>query len=210
MFGGTVNIKHALITGCADDQFDWTFGWTGMAQFVVMQMWADDGDNGIEADNNENNHDIAPISDPTLANFTILAADGDPDIGTLYRRGTGVLFNNSLIQGTFAESTLAINDAATFTRVGINYTQINNTAGTNYDSPETEALFLAGTGNSVAEVTWNGNPFSTTSPDFRPAATITGTADMTALNPFFDAAAYKGAMDATTDWTDGWTTDAVN
>jgi len=210
MFGGTVNLKHVLVTGCADDQFDWTFGWTGMAQFVVMQLWADDADNGIEADNNENNHDATPVSDPLLANVTIVAAEGDADVGSQFRRGTGVLFANSLIQGAFAESAVMINDAATFPRVEIDYTLVDNTTGASFDTPETEAVFLAGTGNAEEAVVWNGDPLSATAPDFRPAATITGAQDMTAINPFFDAAAYKGAMDDTTDWTAGWTTHTLN
>ncbi len=38
MFGGTVNIKHALVTGARDDSFDWTDGWTGKGQFWIAQQ----------------------------------------------------------------------------------------------------------------------------------------------------------------------------
>jgi len=210
MFGGTVNLKHALVTGCVDDQFDWTFGWTGMAQYVVMQMWSTAGDNGIEADNNENNHDIVPRSDPKLANFTIVAPGGDPVNGPKFRRGTGVLFCNSLVQGTYSGAALAIDNPSTFLHASINHTQVHNTTGVNFNTAETETLFNAGTGNAAAAVTWKGDPLSQTAPDFRPAATITGAQDMSLVNPFFDAALYKGAMDGTTDWTVGWTTHAVN
>ena len=34
-FGGTVNVKHAVLTGIADDSLDWTYGWTGKAQVRI-------------------------------------------------------------------------------------------------------------------------------------------------------------------------------
>ncbi len=41
-FGGTVNVKHVLVTGCADDQVDWTDGWQGKGQFIAIQQDGDD------------------------------------------------------------------------------------------------------------------------------------------------------------------------
>ena len=42
-FGGTANIKHAVVTQVGDDSFDWTDGWVGNAQFVVLQSSAGRG-----------------------------------------------------------------------------------------------------------------------------------------------------------------------
>ena len=75
-FGGTADIKHAIASNAADDSFDWTFGWTGRAQFVAIHQRGDDADNGIEADNNEFNNNALPRSNPQLYNFTMC---GDPD-----------------------------------------------------------------------------------------------------------------------------------
>jgi hypothetical protein len=50
----------------ADDMFDWTDGWTGKGQFWVGQQYPDDCDNGIEADNNAENNDALPRSNPTI------------------------------------------------------------------------------------------------------------------------------------------------
>ena len=63
-FGGTADIKHAVASNAADDSFDWTFGWTGRAQFVAVTQRGDDADNGIEADNNEFNNDAAAALEP--------------------------------------------------------------------------------------------------------------------------------------------------
>lgn len=49
MFGGTVDLKHIIVTACGDDSIDWTFGWTGRIQYAVAQQRGDDADRGIEA-----------------------------------------------------------------------------------------------------------------------------------------------------------------
>ena len=57
MFGGTVDLKYALVTGARDDSFDWTDGWTGKGQFWVAQHYGDDADNGFENDNSSKNNE---------------------------------------------------------------------------------------------------------------------------------------------------------
>ncbi len=71
-FGGTAQVKHVLVTGVGDDMLDWTDGWQGKAQFVVLQQFADAGDNGIEADNNGDDNEASPRSNPTLSHITII------------------------------------------------------------------------------------------------------------------------------------------
>ena len=74
-FGGTADIKYAVASNAADDSFDWTFGWTGRAQFIAIHQRSDDADWGIEADNNEFNNNLLPRSNPQIYNMTIC---GDP------------------------------------------------------------------------------------------------------------------------------------
>mgnify|MGYP001062252843 CR=1 FL=1 len=53
-FGGTVNVKHLVLTQNEDDGFDTDNGWQGKAQFVVIQHVAPrgtDASNGYESDN---------------------------------------------------------------------------------------------------------------------------------------------------------------
>ena len=106
-FGGTVNVKNLLLTGNDDDQFDFSFGWNGDAQFVISQ--ADQGDltaldsKGIEADNAESPvpFNSTPRTSPRLFNFTIvgnLAATQD-DGAIQLRRGNGAKIANFLVVG---------------------------------------------------------------------------------------------------------------
>ncbi len=60
-FGGTAEAKHIVCSGVADDNLDWTFGWTGKVQFLVAQQHDDAGERGVEADNNEDNNALAPL-----------------------------------------------------------------------------------------------------------------------------------------------------
>ena len=78
-FGGTADIKYAVASNAADDSFDWTFGWSGRAQFIVVHQRGDDADNGIEADNNEFNNNLLPRSNPQIYNITMC---GDPATAT--------------------------------------------------------------------------------------------------------------------------------
>ena len=75
-FGGTVEVKHTICHLIADDSYDWTDGWTGKGQFMIAHQSGDDADQGIEADNNGDNNNLLPRSNPTLFNLTLI---GDPD-----------------------------------------------------------------------------------------------------------------------------------
>ncbi|MCB1730552.1 MAG: hypothetical protein KDI21_08755 [Halieaceae bacterium] len=98
MFGGTVNLRHVVLSGNADDSMDWTDGWTGDAQYVYIEQAADAGDNGIEADNREGDENALPRSNPTIANMTI--AGNAAERGILLRRGTGADIYNSVLSGS--------------------------------------------------------------------------------------------------------------
>ena len=103
-FGGTSDIKYAVASNAADDSFDWTFGWSGRAQFIAITQRGDDADNGIEADNNEFNNNLLPRSNPQIYNITLC---GDPDTAegnesvraANLRRGTAFTIRNFLITG---------------------------------------------------------------------------------------------------------------
>jgi hypothetical protein len=116
-FGSTQFVDHIVLTGAADDSFDWGQGWTGGAQFVVVKQAEDDGERGIEADNDGDSNDATPISRPTLANFTMLgtsSSDQKTTQGILLRVGTGAEIWNFTITGF--ERCFDIDDEATFSR----------------------------------------------------------------------------------------------
>ena len=232
-FGGAVNVRHLLITGCLDDSLDWTSGWTGRAQFVVLQQWAGGADNGVEADNLEANNDATPRSHPKISNMTIVGpsdAGALSDIGLQLRRGTAANILNSIVVG-MNEYALDIDDPATFnnayTDAPGSYTVLSgeltlentilfdNQLGNFRDDagdPQTDTVFNTQQANANLLV----DPQLTRAqdvadPDFRPQAgspALTGTW-IDPADAFFLPVSYVGAMDGTTDWSDGWTTAAA-
>ena len=118
MFGGTVQFKHVLLTGCADDSMDWTEGWQGKAQFVAAVQYGAAADHGIEADNWEQDNDAEPRAHSRIFNCTFIGS-GDTgasgDDGLKLRRGTGGDFQNWIVYG-FRETGLDIDDESTFTQ----------------------------------------------------------------------------------------------
>jgi len=116
-FGGTVNVKHVVLTGNKDDSIDWVHGWTGSAQYVIVDQFSDAGNNGIEADNFDERQDAGPRSNPTLANITLIGSDkaegAKGGSGVLLRFGTGASIYNTYVTG-FSKSCLDIDNLETF------------------------------------------------------------------------------------------------
>ncbi len=130
-FGGTAEVSHMLLTGCGDDGFDWTQGWSGEAKFVVIEQ-ADDieTDRGIEADNYGDNNDAEPRANPTLSNFTIIgSSENSGDVlGVMLREGTAGTLRNFII--TNFDNCLDVDHDATWTQVedgklDIDYTMVD-------------------------------------------------------------------------------------
>jgi hypothetical protein len=109
-FGGTVDVKHLVITGVDDDGLDWVSGWTGSAQDILV-IGSGVGDNGFEGDSNSSNNNIQPRSNPLISNFTLIGGPSE-DLGMQIRVGTGGLFVNGIVTG-WEDGCLDIDDAAT-------------------------------------------------------------------------------------------------
>ncbi|MDY6973117.1 MAG: T9SS C-terminal target domain-containing protein [Thermodesulfobacteriota bacterium] len=228
MFGGTVNAKYVLCTSIADDSFDWTFGWTGKAQFWVAQQSGDDADQGIEADNLEEDHNATPRSAPTIYNMTLI---GDPDTnegdesdkGMLLRRGTGCIIRNAIVVG-FKEEGLDIDDQATYQQaqtgglVVDNSIFWNNNPNFSDSSDDTAPPFtveqFANTIMTDVQVTdpMLGAPYDLSSPDFRPSSgspAVRGAVSVAIppIDGFFESVDFIGGVDPDNDWTrQAWTT----
>lgn len=118
MFGGTVDLREVLVTQPGDDGLDWDMGWTGRAQFVIVQEPTDAGDNGIEADNYEEAMDALPRSSPVLSNVTLIGAGPveTAQRGYLLRHGTAGELLNFLVWGYNLEAA-DLRDAETIQQV---------------------------------------------------------------------------------------------
>ncbi|MEW6130176.1 MAG: hypothetical protein AB1757_24280 [Acidobacteriota bacterium] len=222
-FGGTANAKHLVATGADDDNFDWTFGWTGKVQFGVVQQRSDTGDTGIEADNNENGFDFLPRAAPKFANITLVgspATGPGSRHGMVIRRGTAGDLRNFIVTG-FKNVGLEVRDAATFTQLNNGALSFNGFIfNFNGNALATPANFAGQTADMLNAMAQDHkivqldpqlrDPFNLTAPDFRPLPTspalnAANVAAGFANDPFFTTANYVGAFDATTDWTAGWT-----
>lgn len=188
-FGGTVNAKFVVLTGNADDSLDWTDGWQGSIQYLLIDQAADSGDNGIEADNRENDENAEPRSLPRIANMTIT---GNPDERAIrLRRGTGLELYNSLVQNS-ANCLRVQGESLNQLGTGIQFDGVSLNCDTVNEGDDVAAIQSFLDSSNVAE---NG-PVA--------AADLSG-------DSFFDATVFVGAVeDEANDWTAGWTVGMPN
>src|SRR5690606_1622025 len=101
-FGGTVDARYLVAinknpTEVADDIFDWTEGWNGTGEYWYG-LKSNDGNRGIEADNNSSNHNATPTSNPTIRHLTLIGNNGGPENqGVKMRVGTNGNFDNIVL-----------------------------------------------------------------------------------------------------------------
>lgn len=212
-FGGTANVKHVLITGAADDNVDWTDGWQGNAQFIVVQQYEDAGDNGIEADNNAEDNTARPMSNPTLSNLTLIGSPGSDqsDIGILIREGSGAEIANAIVTG-WGDACLDVDHDATFANIGAGDLTIHHSVfncDTLYGTEDGDSVDLAtfveqdNVGNEVDSGAVE-QPYDSEGPDFRPAGAGMSEGDVPAAS-FFEEVSFRGGVDPLNDWTRNWT-----
>jgi len=210
-FGGTVDAKYVVVSCVGDDGIDWDQGWQGRIQHALVVQCSDAGNNGIEADGNEANHEATPISNPVLSNLTFIGNPSIPvdNFGILLRRGTAGTISNAVVTG-FNKGCLSLRNAATLAHFDSGTASINRTildCQTAFEDDDEPARFNAGTGNTVGAAGLRSTTYAESNPDFRP--TSGGAAASGGQAPsgtFFDATTYRGAFDpAAEPWTDGWT-----
>ena len=128
-FGGAMDQKHLIGIDGTDDGYDWQMGTRNRAQFIILRpspffapSGTQNGDKGIEADDNEFNFNEVQCSgrsNSTLANFTIIgdkrvgANFPGPTSGVNFRRGTAGTMLNSIIYN-MKTAALKVDDDATW------------------------------------------------------------------------------------------------
>jgi len=214
-FGGTVDLKYALVTGASDDSFDYSTGWQGRGQFWIAQQDPFDADNGWEIDGNEEDFDATPFTDPLIYNVTLIGkgatgAAGESTRGVLFRRGTAGSVYNMIIMGF--EVGIDIDNAETVGRVTLQNSILFDN-GTTFEGDD-DSIDESGIVQTVA---WNNvidtdpgltDPYNLSAPDFRP---VGGSAAQSGFasppnDGFFTDVDFIGGMGPDDDWTAGWIT----
>ena len=220
-FGGTVDLKYALVTNASDDSFDYSTGWQGRGQFWIVQQNPDDADNGFEVDGNEDNFEATPLTQPTIYNVTLVgggaeATDGAD--GLRLRRGTAGLIANTVAIG-FRDDGLDVDNVETFTQ-GLEIRNSILSGNTdNFESGDesghtSEGFFMTEAWmNRVVDNAMLADPFNRDAPDFTPVAgspLLEGAAtpptdDFFTITDYIGAAAPDGEK-----WWLGWTSFVTN
>ncbi len=233
IFGGSVDLRHILITGAADDSLDWDMGWSGRVQFLQVQQYPSIGDNAFEADNDEFNHNAGPVSEPTFYNVTLQSMQSSErhQRAMTLRRGTGGHFYNMVIDG-FSGEAIDIKDPSTVARIdqgllsfgGLLISDIGS-GGRAYFADEAgeqnddggfdEAAYFAKTAELGNSPQFVQRLQSEADHDYRLAASspARNKAQAGPQGEFWDEAAnYRGAFrpGVAAMWTDGWTSYPVN
>ncbi len=232
IFGGTVDVRHLVITQPDDDGLDWDLGWSGRAQFIIIQQKAGLGDKGFEADNNNSNNDALPRSSPEIWNVTMIGGDSPmakKQGGLHLRRGTAARISNSIIAyfnqfpvdvdgassvgqwnsgGLSLAHTYLLKAAAgplwmaDFDKAGNPLAENDCVAGVCLDE---QAALTAETTNQLDTDPMLGDAKNLTAPNWKPAngsPVLTGCGTPGA--GLDPTATFCGAIGAT-DWTAGWT-----
>lgn len=172
-FGGTVDARYLIVNNASsdvgDDLFDWTEGWTGTGEYWYGKR-TNDGNRGIEADNNSNNHLATPISSPTLRHLTLIGnGEGGAEPQAIKLRvGTKAKFDDLVLANWKVGFDVQHDESISYVSNGeIKATNVRfenvgtklvgkNTAGEtkNIDAMITENTVATGAGNGVNVPNW--------------------------------------------------------
>lgn len=214
LFGGTVDLDHIVLSANSDDSLDWDLGWTGSIQFLVVHQATNDGDKGFESDNNGDDEDATPRSNPTIYNATMI---GNPTkTGMLLREGTRATLRNFLVQDFAVAVDLAAvtNDLGTEWPANLSIEQscfhnngeIGDADATDDDGNfnENDAITDAAR-NNVSNVNPMLGSINIEGPNYVPASTSLG-GKATPPTGMDATATYCGAFaPGGANWTSGWT-----
>lgn len=218
-FGGTAQAEYVLITDANDDSLDWTFGWQGKLQHFVAIQRSLENDHGIEADNDEDDFDAEPRSDPTIYNATFVGngpiQGASEENGWLFRRGTWVTMRNFILVN-FADEAIEIADQPSIDALGVN-TFIEHGVIFNNGGVATPAEALAYV-NGAPGISFQNprlpDPNSLIQPDVapEPGSPARSGAATPPNDGFFDTSVfYRGGVNPTDPWIyEGWTTFSDN
>jgi len=218
VFGGTVNLRHLVVSGCGDDAFDYDLGWSGNGQFWLCVQSNYLGEHIVEAGGGVNPVNGLPFSLPQIFNATFI---GNGATGTGYcvsfKDNAGGVIANSLfvnnLNGISLEATdllhdsyyqwktgnLAVANNLFFQVAGSTAASIFEMAGIYSETERSEwADSFPAAGNTIADphVDWAAGKYL-------PAEKIKGNL-RSFPSTWFQQVDFKGAF-GDSNWMEGWT-----
>lgn len=133
LFGGTVNIKNAVLTGEDDDSFDTDLGWRGAAQYMLVVQRTSGGDRGFEWSAHESavtppfdgTGSVVYRSQPRVSNATVVMRSNVNSPAILENLGTqGFIWNSVFHRAANSGACLDIDTAYTLLGGGQTYQSV--------------------------------------------------------------------------------------
>jgi len=218
IFGGTVNLKHIVVSGCGDDAFDYDLGWTGKGQFWLAVQAENLGDQIIEAGGGTDPIIGTPNSLPNIFNVTLVGNGNNGDGGCVkfFNYAGGILANSVIVDdnhGILLEVTDAQHDSYVQWLQGKLAVKNNVFYDVAASTPAT-VFMLMGFNTAIQQNLW-ANSFVTLKNEFAnpnmdrkngdyiPDPKIQGNM---AVYPdsWFQSVNFKGAF-GESNWIEGWT-----
>lgn len=211
IFGGSVNLKHIVILDHDDDGLDTDHGWNGGAQFGLIIRSAgktvDAGGSGLEW----SSINRLPVSQPKIANFTILNKDDKLESLVKVNESTNARILNSVVvtapasnSNGQAETCFALSNgtlpAPDVTKLELH--SVYFSCAKPFNNATAETIYNAATKSNTTLNT------SSTLSGFVNGASENAVAayDAKSVHSFFDNVSYIGAVkDANDNWWKGWT-----
>ena len=221
LFGGTVDIRHAVSTRPQGDAFDFDVGWRGTAQFLAIQMDVN-GEEAIEVENRGEEPTATPQTDFQVYNYTVIGAEEPPaeQRGVIFKSGGLATLSHGIIHSVGPTKVL-VKGAESAQHGEQDRLIIEHTLFTGMAGMQTFALddMVTSSFDPSAHFTQEGAmnvfgidagfdaPFALDAPGWIPSPESATDADVPRPPDGFDTTAvYRGAFSPTSPaWTEGWT-----
>lgn len=217
-FGGTVDLKYAVVNNAGDDSFDYDEGWRGRVQFVLTILGAD-SDRGGEHDGGPSDCETCtPYATPMFYNATYIG--NGTSRALTFRDNAGGQYHNSIftnfnkgvdIENTVTPGTTVEGAQHSFKRFQDGDLKIMNNVfdGVAGDDITKIILEVSKDAAAVNSDLWNatnasGNTVEATGVTATNPVPTTAISATAPTDTWFTAANYKGAFDGT-NWAAGWT-----
>jgi hypothetical protein len=219
-FGGAANVKHAVVSFCGDDSYDYDQSWDGKGQFW-FSLQDEEGARAGEWDGSEA-ADLNPKVSPLISNVTFIGGglttvNADNNDALRIRNDAAAHVYNSVMTG-FARRAIGIDDNSwqRFLDGDITFTKnifSDFVSGEDWNSlvsamdPAALTAHLEANGNVIASPVLGGISRTNNGgldPRISAGSPALGGAELIP-NEYFDAVPYRGAFNNTDNWALDWT-----